>query len=248
MNARVAVVQHQESCPPALFGTWLAEAGCRLDVVRPYLGDPIPDLTGGQAPYDAVLVLGGTMGAHDDATIAWLAPLKEQIRAAVEAEVPLLGICLGHQLTAAALGGRVEKNPLGQTVGVQPVGWTAEAGADALVGSGDPPGDTSREQRCVHWNNDVVVEAPAGTTVLAATPDGALQVARFGVAAWGIQAHPEADVAVVRRWAEKDREAHLARGVDQEAVLAELGSARDELASQWRPVAERLAALAGART
>jgi GMP synthase (glutamine-hydrolysing) len=232
---RVLVVEHQESCPPALFGDWLAGAGAELHVARPYLGDDLPEPT----TYDAVLVLGGEMGANDDDTVTWLGPLKAGIRSAVAAGVPLLGICLGHQLVAAALGGRVEPNPGGQTVGLQRLGWTEHAAEDPLFAG------ASGEERCVHWNGDVVTAAPEGTTVLASAPDGTLQAARFAPAAWGIQAHPEVDVEVCRRWAEVDREDHLARGVDQDALLATVEQAAAELAGHWRPLAERFAALAG---
>ena len=231
---RVLVVEHQESCPPALLGDWLAGAGADLHVVRPWAGDDLPDPT----TYDALLVLGGEMSANDDATVPWLGPLKADIRSAVAAEVPVLGVCLGHQLVAAALGGRVEPNPAGQTLGVQPIGWTTAAAPDPLF---SPDGD----ERCVHWNGDVVTALPDGTTVLASAPDGTVQVARFAPTAWGIQAHPEVDVDVCRRWAESDRDDHLARGVDQEALLATVEDAAAELAGHWRPLAERFVALAG---
>lgn len=237
-SPRVLAVEHQESCPPALFGDWLVEAGCVLQVARPYLGEHLPDLTS----YDAVVVLGGEMSANDDADVAWLAPLKQQLREAVTSGTPLLGICLGHQLLATALGGSVARNPRGQTVGLQPVGWTDAAGDDALVG-----GHTGTE-RGIHWNGDVVVEAPEGTVVLARDPAGELQVARFGQVAWGIQAHPEADTDVVRRWAESDRADHLELGIDQDAALTAITDARCELETHWRPCAQQLARLAGART
>ena len=91
MSARILVVEHQESCPPHLVGRWLEEAGCALEVCRPYAGDALPALTS----YDGVLVMGGDMGAYDDDRAPWLAPLKALIRDAVAAGTPLLGICLG---------------------------------------------------------------------------------------------------------------------------------------------------------
>ena len=214
----------------------MRDAGAELVVVRPYEGDALGEL----AAYDGVVVLGGEMSAGDDATVPWLGPLKEQIRGLVAAEVPLLGICLGHQLVATALGGRVEPNPRGQTVGLQPVGW--------VVGSDDELFTRREGARVLQWNNDIVVAPPDGTTTLATAPDGSLQVARFGTAAWGTQAHPEVDLAVVRHWAETDYDAHRLRGIDQEAVLSELVAARDELARDWQPVAERFVALADGRS
>ena len=237
MSARIVVVEHQENCPAGLVGDWLTEAGAELDVVRPYRGDDLPE----PAAYDALLVLGGDMGANDDATVPWLGPLKEHLRSAVAAGSPVLGICLGHQLVAAALGGVVRPNPAGLAVGVEPVGWTPAAADDLLFG-----GVTAAE-RVVHWNGDAVVTTPPGTTVLATSSDGAVQAARFARGAWGIQAHPEVDAAVCRRWAEVDRDAHVERGVDQDALLAGIESAGPELERQWRPLGEGFARIAAGR-
>lgn len=236
VSPRILVVEHQASCPPALFGVWLVEAGADLVVCRPWAGEDLPDLT----TYDAVLVLGGEMGAHDDARHPWLAPLKQGLRDAVAAEVPTLGICLGHQLLAVALGGDVERNPRGQAVGLLPTGWTPPALEDPLTGG------LALGRRGIQWNNDTVTRLPAGATVLAETDDGDVQVVRFAAAAWGVQLHPEADGAVVRSWADGDRADHLERGIDQDAVLAGIDAARSELDAAWRPLAERFATLAGA--
>jgi GMP synthase (glutamine-hydrolysing) len=139
---------------------------------------------------------------------------------------------------AAALGGRAERNPRGQTVGLQPVGWTAAAAHDAWAS-----GRTTTEI-AIHWNNDVVVEMPADAVVLARSPGGEVQAARFGPRAWGIQAHPEADADVVRRWAESDREDDVALGPDRDEVLAAIEAAGPALAGHWRPMAQRFAAIA----
>ena len=97
-------------------------------------------------------------------------------------------------------------------------------------------GGLSGAERAIHWNGDVVVELPAGAVVLALSPGGEVQVARFGPRAWGIQAHPEADADVVRRWAEADREDHVSLGVDQDAVLADIAAAGPALEAHWRPL------------
>jgi GMP synthase (glutamine-hydrolysing) len=233
---RVLVVQHEDDCPPALLGDWLAETGCELVVVRPYAGEGLPLLEG----YDALVVLGGPMGAHDDADHRWLAPTRERIREAVAVGLPTLGVCLGHQLVAVALGGAVEPNPRGQQVGLLEVGWTDEARTDELLGGLATP------RRGVQWNHDVVTRLPEGSVLLAATPTGEVQAVRFAPAAWGVQLHPEVTAEVLRPWAASEEGSHAARGVDQTGLLREIEDARAELDEAWRPLAYRFAALAGA--
>jgi GMP synthase (glutamine-hydrolysing) len=236
----ILVVEHQASCPPALVGEWLQDAGCTLEVCRPWAGDLLTDAAG-LSSYDGLLVLGGEMNAYDDERHAWLGPLKELLREAAVAGVPTLGICLGHQLVAVALGGAVEANPRGQSVGLHDVAWTAAAAEDPLVAP------LAQHCRGVQWNNDIVTRLPAGAVVLAASPDGELQVARFAESTWGVQLHPEADELIVRAWAEGDRADHLERGIDQEAVIAGIAAARDELDAAWQPLAQSFARVAGAR-
>lgn len=233
MSVRILAVEHQQSCPAALLGDWLLEAGAELRVVRPYLGEDLPE----PASYDALLVLGGDMGANDDATVPWLAEVRERIASDATAGTPVLGICLGHQLVAAALGGTVGKNPAGLTVGVEPVVWDPAVADDPLFAG------LVDAERVVHWNADVVTSVPDGTTPLARTVDGSLQVARFAPTAWGIQAHPEVDGGLCRRWAEVDRDDHLARGLDQDALLAGIEGAGPSLEGWWRPLAERFVEL-----
>ncbi|GAB3260217.1 type 1 glutamine amidotransferase [Nocardioides dilutus] len=233
---RVLVVQHEADGPPGHVGRWLVEAGCLLDVRRPYAGDALPDDLEG---YDGLLVLGGAMGAHDDEHHWWLQPTKELIRAAAAAELPTWGICLGHQLVAAALGGVSKRNPHGQQIGLLEVGWTASASADPLLAL-----VRTAPRRGLQWNYDVVDALPDGATVLAATPDGTVQAARYGLATWGLQMHPEVDQTIVGAWVTDDERTALAdRGLDVDRVLAELEAARAELDAAWRPVTEGFARL-----
>ncbi len=237
MSPRFLVIEHEPACPPAHLGTWLDDAGADLEVCRPWAGDDLPGL----AEYDGFVILGGSMSAHDDATHPWLTTVKERIREAVDTGLPTLGVCLGHQLVAVALGGTVEINPRGQQVGLYDVGWRPEAKDDDLV-SGLPP-----TMRGIQWNTDLVTALPDGAVVLAATAEDELQVARFAPTVWGVQLHPEADEPVVRSWAAGDRDDHLERGIDQAAVLAGIDAARTELDEAWRPLATGLVALVGAQ-
>src|SRR4029450_13705853 len=101
---RVAlVVHHSRTEPSGRLGDWLASAGLLLDTRTPYDGSVLPCLDG----YAGLVVLGGGMGAHEAASAPWLPATRELLRAAAGAGVPTLGICLGAQLLAAALGGVV---------------------------------------------------------------------------------------------------------------------------------------------
>ena len=233
---RILVVQHEAACPPAWFGDWLTEAGCTLDVRHPYSGDELPhELPDDLGGHQGLLVLGGAMGAHDEADHPWLAPTKALVREAAATGVPTLGICLGHQLVADALGAEVGLNPRGQQLGLLPVGWTDEGGRDELtapvVGTGVG----------VQWNDDVVLRVPEGVAVLATTPEGELQAARFAPTVWGVQLHPEAHDGVLRVWAEDEVERD-AEGA-YEPMLAEVAAARDQLHDGWRPLALSFAAV-----
>jgi GMP synthase (glutamine-hydrolysing) len=232
---RIAVVQHEANCPPHLVGTWMADAGADITVCHAYAGEALPD----PATYDGLVVLGGAMGANDDADSPWLAPVRERIREHANAGVPVLGICLGHQLAAVALGGEVETNSRGQTFGLRTLGWTPDAHLDPLMSTVATP------RRGVHWHDDVVTAVPDGAVVLARTEGVEVQAARYAPSVWGVQHHPEVDADLIRPWAEADRELHRSQGLDTDGVLAEIDAARDELAAAWQPLAARFVEISG---
>ena len=231
----IAIVQHQAECPAARLADWLDEAGARLVTVRPDLGARLPTLD----QLDGLMVLGGIMGAGDDDEAPWLPAVRDLIRAAADTQVPTLGVCLGHQLIAVALGGRVERNPRGKQYGLLPVGYTAEAASDPLFGA-LPPGT-----RGVHSNNDVVLAAPTGAVALATAPGGELQAARFAPSVWGVQWHPEVDDEVFQGWCAiepPDDPAVATR------VIGQVAAARAELDAAWRPLAQRFLELCADRS
>ena len=229
-TAALLVIQHEDACPQAWFGPWLREAGLELTIVAAHRGDEVPRTCDG---HQGLLVLGGEMGANDDATVPWLETTRSLLAAAVRDGVPTLGVCLGHQLLAAALGGTVTRNPHGMAKGLTPVTLTPDGHADALLAGF---GGT----RTIQWNRDIATRLPDGATALATAPDGTVQAARFGPRAWGVQFHPEASPAVFRTWTtDKD----LPDGVRAklEPIAAEVDAAEVELRATWQPLAARFA-------
>ena len=218
------MVEHEAQCPPGWVGDWLTEAGCELDVRRPYRGDLLPaDLT----QHHSMVVLGGSMDAYSDAAHPWLTSVKSLICGAVEDSTPTLGVCLGLQLITVALGGEVHRNPNGQQIGVLPVGWLPAARDDTLFSS------LTQLRAAVQWNSDVVRDLPGTAVVLAETPRGEVQAAAFAAQTWGVQWHPEVGEEIIARWADSDRDEVLRRGLDVDGYVADVAAAHAELQA-WR--------------
>lgn len=234
MKPVVLVVQHEDSCPPGWFGEWLSAAGLELDVLQAHRGCAIPASLNDHA---GLLVLGGEMGATDDHTTRWLGPTRALIATVAAGGDPFLGICLGHQLATVALGGTVTPNPHGHATGVTPYGPTPAAAQDPLFGG------LAAGLPAVQWNNDVAVALPARATVLAHSPDGMVQAARFGTLAWGVQFHPEAGPEIFRSWTTGKPSAHEARadGIDVFAAADAVEAAAPALRRAWEPLARRWA-------
>lgn len=232
-SERLLVVQHEDGCPLGWFGQWLADGGIAVDVVRPYAGDPLPGLDG----HAGLLVLGGSMGAYDDATHPWLGPVKALLREAVARRLPTLGICLGHQLLAVACGGRVDRNPAGRTIGLVKLGLADAAHGDPMLGQ------VTDGAAAVRWNQDIVVEPPPGASVLATDDSGTPYAVRVGERAWGVQFHPEAGLDLIRDWAADTATGPDGRPAPPEVLdavaraVAEIENAEDRLARTWRSLA-----------
>lgn len=224
--SRALVVEHSDTDPPARLGEWLTSAGLTLAVIRPYAGDPVPEAPDG---WDAVVVMGGPMGAYDDAAAPWLPATRMLLAGTVAGGVPTLGVCLGAQLLAVACGGRVERGRQGPERGAAFVDIEPAAGIDPLFAGLPAPAGV------VQWHDDAVVALPDGGTPLARS-DRYLQAFRVGRAAWGVQFHPEVTLPMVELWARRG-------GVDPADVLPAVRAL--DLAGTWQPLARRFAALVG---
>jgi GMP synthase (glutamine-hydrolysing) len=226
----VLVVQLDASDPPARLGDWLRDAGLELDVRALDAGAELPsDLTG----HDAIVVLGGAMGALDDATTPFLPDVRALLRHAVSAEVPVLGVCLGHQLLAVANGGQIRRMPHGPEIGAQLVAKRTAAAEDPLFASLPITPDV------LQWHFDEVHVLPPGAVQLAGSPACEQQAFRLGRLAWGIQFHIETDAEIVRAWADEDRGT-----IDDdvlEAIVARAVTVDDDLAEVWAPFAASFA-------
>jgi GMP synthase-like glutamine amidotransferase len=232
------VVEPAESAGAGRLGDWLRDAGLLLDSRAPAAG-PLPDL----GSYAALVVMGGPMGAYDDEAHPWLSGVRDLLRTAVAGQVPTLGICLGGQLLAGALGGQVRPADEGPEIGPALVAKRDVAAADRLFGPVPFTPDV------LQWHYDVITRLPAGATLLASSVRYEVQAFRVGEMAWGTQFHVETTPDQVRRWAAEDAALLAGEGWDVEAALArwDLETVHADLEEVWQPVAQRFAELARER-
>ena len=230
------VIEHEDECPPAWLGEWWEERGAALRRIQAHAHDPAR--SGAAIPADvgdadALVVLGGEAGANDDADYPWLPATRDLIARTVDAGVPYLGVCLGHQLASVALGGEVRRNPNGMATGLTPVALTAAGEQDPLLA--ECAGSVA-----VQWNSDIATRLPERAVALATAPDGSPQAVRFTPWAYGVQFHPEVTPEQFDSWwVGKPSASDPAVRARAAAASDAIHAARDDLRATWRPFAAR---------
>ncbi len=193
MTAHVLVVQPDASDPLCVFDGWLAEEGITCEVIRPYDGEVVPH----ELDADGLLVLGGDMSSLDDAGFPWLEDIRALMRRAGASGRPSLGICLGGQLMAQAFGGSTSVGDNGLEAGVVEVRWREEAAEDPVFGGLPSP------FRAAAYHGDMIATLPSGAAWLGESSAYPHQAFRIGTS-WGVQFHPEIDLATYDAWMDVD--------------------------------------------
>jgi GMP synthase (glutamine-hydrolysing) len=189
---RVLEIRHAESEPPGAYGPALDEIAdvTTLRIWR----EPVPADLG---DVDAIIVLGGAMGVDDAERIPWISEEIALLKRAVEAGIPVWGVCLGAQMLTKALGGEVYTGPSPE-LGVHPVSFTDAGLADPVWGPALDAAGQGNEMTTVHWHFDTC-RLPAGAELLASSEQCDTQLYRKDNC-YGVQFHLEAGAALVSEW------------------------------------------------
>ena len=186
---RLLVFQHLDVEHPGIFREFLAADGIEWDMVELDRGEPIPGLQ----TYAGLWVMGGPMDVWEEESNPWLVAEKQAIkRAVVDLNLGYLGICLGHQLLASALGGEVAKGT--PEIGVMPVELNADGQASTYFS------ELPTRLDSLQWHGAEVTELPQGATVLAYSEKCAVQAMAIGDKAFSAQFHVEVTQDTVPEW------------------------------------------------
>jgi GMP synthase-like glutamine amidotransferase len=226
---RVLVFQHINVEHPGILRNYLTVDDIPWDVVEWDAGDTPPALDA----YDALWVMGGPMDVWEEDELPWLSREKESIRKWVSTGKPFLGICLGHQLLADALGGSVA--PMARAeVGVMAVELSNECERDPLFQG------LETQILSLQWHGSEVVEMPANAINLAASPACACQAFRVGSAAYGLQFHVEATAETVREWGAVTAYADSLQQTMGQGAIGEFDRAVQNVLPQFNRLSRRL--------
>lgn len=218
------VIEHSDTTGSDRLGEILRDHGHRLTIVQVHRGDPLPpDLD----DVDAIVTCGGPQSPLDD-SLPWIQEELELLRAAHESDRSIVGLCLGSQLLARAIGGEVEPLP---DNGIE---WGWHEVELTPVGREDPvfAGIAWRSIQ-LHSHRFHVSQAPAGARVLARSAKTPIQAWALGLRTYGFQYHPESRRSTIEAWMTQDPGDVREAGLSTEDV--------NRLTDEHFPAFERLA-------
>lgn len=220
----ILVLQHCDSCRPGRLGLTLRDHAFKLDIRRIDRGEPLPpDFD----DVDGVISLGGPQ--HVGGPEKWLAAEMAFLKEAHDRSLPIVGICLGHQLLAAALGGEVTKMDKPE-IGMHPVDITVPGQTDTILSG---IAWRSWQFQTHSWE---VKTPPPGAAVLASSAQCKVQCFRAGLRSYGFQYHFEADRPMIEALAKESPGEMVAAGLTAELLRQQL----DQRYEMFARLADRL--------
>jgi GMP synthase-like glutamine amidotransferase len=220
----ILAIQNDPTDPPHLVGRWLMEIGFEIEILRAFAGELVP--TEVPADISALIPLGGSMGANDEASAPWLANEKRLLADAIAREIPVFAICLGAQLLATALDGEVTRSKVGE-IGIYKINRNSVIDSIFNFESGAVT---------AQWHEDLVSKLPSAAVTLASSDLCENQIYRIGKATYAVQFHPEVDSGIIQLWEDDADNAFLESG--KASVKAEVAAAESELERIWKPIVQ----------
>ncbi len=179
--AKIYVLQHHPVENLGAIADALEGAALAWQYVRVYDGQPVPASMKGAG---GLIVMGGPMGVDQTDRHPWLRDEMRLVEDAMKSNLPVLGVCLGAQILAAALGAKVARNPAGKEIGWHPIRLDESAKHDRLMR------DLPETMTPFHWHGDIF-DLPPGAVSLASSEKTPCQAFRHGDKAYGFQFHFE---------------------------------------------------------
>ncbi len=227
---KLLVIQHVPHERLGTFEQAFTAAGCRPLLLH---ADDRKAIWPGVNDVDGIVSMGGPMSVYQRLQYPWIAKELALLRQAVKADRPVLGVCLGAQLLAAALGGKVSAAPQ-KEIGWHPV--MREPGAD-----GDPVmASFGQTETVFQWHGDTYT-LPTGAVRLASSPLCPEQGFRYGARAYAVQFHLEVTEPIIRAWmrvpVNRAELATLNRVIDPMTIRRQIPQHVDRLKQLSREVA-----------
>ncbi|MXY16846.1 MAG: amidotransferase [Acidobacteria bacterium] len=188
---KVQVLQHVPFEGPGSMAGWLAARRVEVGVTRLFACDPLPRAN----EIDGLIAMGGPMSVNDEEKLDWLRPEKQLVRDAVARGIPVLGVCLGAQLMASALGARVYPGL------VKEIGWFPING----IPNAGPAFEFPAEHLAFHWHGETF-DLPPGAVRLASSAGCDNQAFQVGSCALALQFHLETTPAAAEALVENCRD------------------------------------------
>jgi GMP synthase (glutamine-hydrolysing) len=179
--AKIYVLQHHPVENLGTIADALEGSALAWQYVHVNEGQPVPS---NMKAAGGLIVMGGPMGVYQTDRYPWLREEMHLIEEAMKSNLPVLGVCLGAQILAAALGAKVDRNPNGKEIGWHPIRLCESARDDRLMR------DLPATMTPFHWHGDTF-ELPPGAVSLASSDKTPCQAFRHGAKTYGFQVHFE---------------------------------------------------------
>jgi len=232
----VLAIRNDPTDPPGYIQTWLEQAGLQVQVIEADLGQSVP----ARVPLgvSGILAMGGTMGAWDDEDAPWLADERSLLADATSQDLPTLGVCLGHQLLAVAVGGSIERAPQSEIglsrLELTDLGMHDDLARHLVIDNGVPASQ---------WHQDHVTELPSNARLLLTNAACRVQGFRIGCHVYGLQCHPELDAELFESWALDDDPALVRSSTNIDLEMDRIRSIEPLMLENWRMFVHRWADL-----